>query len=99
MIPSKAVRALEKKEKQKNKIIGFRFPKLIQFFMLGVMSVLWEAPKKGALSTRGKTPAQELNLEKADFVFDHQPDAFCSRRDHQWLSSDLTRDNFSAHNY
>ncbi|WP_419635793.1 hypothetical protein, partial [Thiolapillus sp.] len=57
-----------------------------------------EAPENGGVSTRGETLAKELNLERSDFVFDRQPDAFRSGRAHQWLSGDLTGENFSAHN-
>ena len=55
-------------------------------------SILWEAP-------RGETRAQEWNLERSDLGFDHQPGAFRSGRAHQWLSVDLTGENFSAHNH
>ena len=60
-------------------------------------SVLWEAPEKGVYQPKERL-AKELNLERSDFVFDCQPDAFRSGRAHQWLSSDLTGENFSAHN-
>ena len=33
-------------------------------------SILWGAPEKGGVSTRGETLAKELNLERSDFVFD-----------------------------
>ena len=52
-------------------------------------SILWEAPEKGGVSTRGETLAKELNLERSDFVLDRQPDAFRSGRAHQLLSVDL----------
>ena len=67
--------------------------------------IIWEAPppsprkRGGGVSTTGETPAKELNLERSDFVFDRQPDAFHSGRAHQWLSGDLTGENFSAHNH
>ena len=62
-------------------------------------SILWEVPEKEGVSTRGKTLAKELNLERSDFVFDRQPDAFRSGRAHQWLSGDLAGENFSIHNH
>ena len=43
-------------------------------------------PRKGGVSTRGETLAKELNLERSDFVFDRQPDAFHSRRAHEFMS-------------
>ena len=61
-------------------------------------SILWGAPEKGGVSTRGETLAKELNLERSDFVFDRQPDAFRSGRAHQWLIGDVTEEKFSAHN-
>ena len=63
------------------------------------MFILWEAPEKGGVSTRGETLAKELNLESSDFVFDRQTDAFGSGRGHQWLSGNLNGENFSAHNH
>ena len=68
------------------------------FFCARFKSILWEAPERG-VSTRGETLAKELNLERSDFVFDRQPDAFRSGRAHQWLSGDLTGENYSAHNH
>ena len=58
------------------------------------------SPRKGGVSTRGETLERELlNLERSDFVFDRQPDAFRSGRAHQWFNGDLTGEKFSAHNY
>ena len=71
-------------------------PEPIQFFVLGA-SLSYGKPPKRERITRGETLAKEL-LERSDFVFDCQPDAFRSGRAHQWLSGDLTRENFSAHN-
>ena len=51
-------------------------------------TILWEAPEKGAYQLEERL-AKELNLERSDFVFDRQPDAFRSGRAHQWLSGDL----------
>ncbi|WP_419642506.1 hypothetical protein, partial [Thiolapillus sp.] len=95
------------KKWKKKKIIPFRqnllgsirpFPEPIQFFVLGASLSYGRSPRKGGVSTRGETLAKELNLERSDFVFDRQPDAFRSGRAHQWLSGDLTGENFSAHN-
>ena len=71
-------------------------PEPIQFFVLGAMSILWEVPERGRVKT-GET-GKRIGHERSDFVSDGQPDAFRSGRTHQWLSSDLTVDNFSAHN-
>ena len=68
-----------------------------QFFELGAMSILREAPEKEGVSTRGETT--ELNLEKSDLVFDRQPEAFRSSRAHQRHNGDLTEENFPAHNH
>ena len=62
------------------------------------MSVLWEAPEKGAYQPE-KSEAKEFSLEGSDFVFDRQPDGFRSGRAYQWLSGDLTEENFSANNH
>ena len=43
------------------------------------------SPRKGVVSTRGETLAKELNLERSDFVFDRQPDAFRSGRAHHYI--------------
>ena len=51
------------------------------------------------LTIRGETLVKKLNLEKSDFVFDLQPNAFRSGRAHQWLSSDLTGETFLAYNH
>ena len=40
-------------------------------------SILWEAPQKEVYKPEERL-TKELNLERSDFVFDHQPDAFCS---------------------
>ena len=53
------------------------FPEPIQFFVLGA-SLSNGSPRKGGISTRGETPAKEVNLESSDFVFDRQQDAFRS---------------------
>ena len=45
-------------------------------------SILWETPEKGGVSTRGEALAKELNPERSEFVFDHQPNAFHSGRAH-----------------
>ena len=51
-------------------------------------------PKTGrSLSTRGEIVAKELKLERSDFVFDHQLNAFHSWRSHEWFSCDLTGEN------
>ena len=55
------------------------FPEPIQFFVLGASLSYGKPPK------RGETLAKELNLERSDFVFDRQPDAFRLGRAHQWL--------------
>ena len=106
--PLKAVRTLKRKKKwKKKKIIPFRqnllgsirpFAEPIQFFVLGA-SLSYGKPPKRERITRGETLAKELNLERSNFVFDHQPDAFRSGRAHQWLSGDLTGEDFSAHNH
>ena len=91
---------------KKKKIIPFRqnllgsirpFLEPIQFFVLGA-SLSYGKPPKRERITRGETLAKELNLERSDFVFDRQQNAFRSGRAHQWLSGDLTGENFSAHN-
>ena len=60
-----------KKKEKKEKITHFRqnllesirpFPESIQYFVLGAMSILWEAPEKWDVSTRGETLAKTLNL-------------------------------------
>ena len=56
-------------------------------------------PRKKEGYKRGGTVAEELNLERSDFVFDRQPDAFRSGRVHQWLSGDLTGEKVLTHNY
>ena len=107
--PLKAVRTLNKTKKKwkKKKISPFRqnllgsirpFPEPIQFFVPGA-SLSYGKPPKRERITRGETLAKELNLERSDFVFDCQPDAFHSGRAQQWLSCDLTGENFSAHNH
>ena len=105
--PLKAVRTLKEKKWEKKKVIPFRqnllgsirpFPEPIQFFVLGA-SLSYGKPPERERITRGETLAKELNLERSDFVFDRQPDAFHSGRAHQWLSGDLTGENFSAHNH
>ena len=57
------------------------------------------SPRKGGVLAIGETPAQELNLERSDFVFDRKPDAFRSGRARQCLSGDLTGENVSTHNH
>ena len=56
------------------------------------------SPEKGAYQPE-ESLAKEFKLERSDFVFDRQPDMFCSGRAHQWLSGDLAGDDFSAHNH
>ena len=105
--PLKAVRTLKKGKWKKKKIIPFRpnrlgsirpFPEPIQFFVLGA-SLSYGKPPKRERITRAETLAKELNLERSDFVFESQPDAFRPGRAHQWLSGDLTGENISAHNH
>ena len=60
-----------------------------------LMWSLW----KVNISTRRATLEKQLNLERSVLVFDHQPHMFCSGRAHQWLRSNLTEDNISAHNH
>ena len=94
MIPFKSYLHTQKRKKWKKKtIIPCRqnllwsirpFPELIQFFVLGA-SLSYGKPPKREHITRGETLAKELNLERSDFVFDRQPDAFRSGRAHQWL--------------
>ena len=62
------------------------------------MSVHGEAPEKEAYHQR-RDSGKRIEPEKVRFVFDRQPDAFRSGRAHQWLSGDLTGENFSAHNH
>ena len=70
----------------------------IQLPVLGA-SLSYGKPPKRERITRGETPAKELNLEMSNFVFDRQPDTFRSGQAHQWLSANLTGENFSAHNH
>ena len=102
--PLKAVRTLkEKKRVEEKKFIPFRenllgsirpFPEPIEFFVLRAILSYGRSPRKGGVSTKGETLAKEFNLERSDYVFDRQPDAFRSGRAHQWLSGDLTGENF-----
>ena len=86
--PLKAVRTPEKKgeTEEEKKVIPFRqnllgsirpFPEPIQFFVLGA-SLSYGKPQKRERINRGETLAKELNLERSDFVFDRQTDAFRS---------------------
>ena len=104
--PLKAVRILVIKEKWKKKHIPFRQnlracgPFRNRFnFWCQVQLYPTGSPRKGGVLTRGETLAKELNLERSDFVFGRHPSAFRSGRAHQWLSGDLTGENFSAHNH
>ena len=57
-------------------------------------SILWEAPEKRAYQPEERL-ARKLNMERSNFVFDRQPDAFRSGRAHQ--RSDQRE--LSAHNH
>ena len=56
-------------------------------------------PPEGGVSTSGETLAKKLNMERPDVVFGRQPDASRSGRGHQWLSGDLTGENFPVYNH
>ena len=57
------------------------------------------SPCKGRESPDKSLTEKQLNLERSYLVFEHQLDVFCSGQAHQWLSGDLTRENFSANNH
>ena len=107
--PLKAVRTLKKKKKKwkKKKIISFRqnllgsirpFPEPIQFFVLGASLSYRKPPKRGRTNQR-RDCSKRIEPGNVQFCFWPQEDAFRSGRAHQWLSGDLTGENFSAHNH
>ena len=71
------------------------FQEPIQFFVLGASLSYGKPSKMGRINERRDSSNK---MERSNFVLGDQPDAFRSERAHQWLSGDLTEENFSAHN-
>ena len=105
--PLKAVRTLKKKEVEEGENYSLQTEATWEHKALSgtdsilcarCKSILWEKPpKRGRINQRGDS-SKRIDPGKVRFVFDRLPDAFRSGRAHQWLSGDLTGENFSAHN-